>query len=92
MSMSSWHFNNPNHNFIAPDTISYHNLYKILFGGYFNIGYYYVLNIYVGFESWTTVRRLVLYYSCPWAELSGILRNCIALMYENIIVCDIFDK
>jgi len=38
---------NPNpilgHNFIAPDTISYRNLYKILSGGRFNIGHYNVL-------------------------------------------------
>ena len=42
------HNHNPNpnpmlgHNFIAPDTISYRNLYKILFGGT-HIGHYYVL-------------------------------------------------
>ena len=37
--------NNPilGHNFIAPYTISYRNLYKILPGGHFNIGHYYVL-------------------------------------------------
>jgi hypothetical protein len=41
---------NPNsilgHNFIAPDTISYRNLYKILSGGgHFDIGHYYVLHL-----------------------------------------------
>ena len=44
---------NPNpiqgHNFIAPDFISYQNLYKILSvgvggGRHFNVGHYYVLN------------------------------------------------
>jgi hypothetical protein len=35
------------HNFIAPDTISYRNLYEILSGGggHFNIGHYYVLHM-----------------------------------------------
>jgi len=32
------------HNFIAPDTISYRNLYKIFSGGHFNIVHYYVLH------------------------------------------------
>jgi hypothetical protein len=33
------------HNFIAPDTISYRNLYKILSeGGHFKFGHYYVLH------------------------------------------------
>ena len=32
------------HIFIAPDTISYRNLYEILSGGHFNIGHYYVLH------------------------------------------------
>jgi hypothetical protein len=33
------------HNFIAPDTISYRNFYKILSEGHFNIGHYYVLQL-----------------------------------------------
>jgi hypothetical protein len=42
------------HNFIAPDTISYRNLYKILPGGNLNIGHYYVLQIhqYVLYIPW----------------------------------------
>ena len=38
-------------NTLTQDTISYHNLYKILFEGYFNIGYYNVLHIYVVFDT-----------------------------------------
>ena len=40
---------NPNpilgHDFIAPDIISYRNLYKTLCGGHFNIALYYVLQL-----------------------------------------------
>ena len=42
-------YSNPNpnhilgHKLIAPDTISYCNLYKILSGGHFNNGHYFVL-------------------------------------------------